>query len=382
MASEWVGCWRYSISWGWSRIEWMMASEWVGWMNNWTSRGWSRIQWMMASQWVGCRKYLTSRGWSTWVVPSTVGSIDCCWCWGMWVMEVGRSMKELMGDCSRRDRDAPNLRNIHSMIRVAPSIVDSRIAPGWSKGSSTWDFEVDRVLVGPEWCSACRDWWQTHDLELGPIDQRTSLWFHIKACQYLSLSRYWCHPIILLINIVINNHTCEIFAMFGQIKSEEGDAIDQWQQHLNSKQRLDRLMNLICFDCLVQRALNGTTILEKRIKSRVNRAIIDEISMDQCSCRCLNPLLDAPLIGILLANRERDLQQSMLLFGQVGVDGNRIDMITKSNGHLQGKRLSGGVGGWMVRCDNLNQTTRERERERERDHEPLSDGDWPAGEID
>jgi len=72
----------------------------------------------------------------------------------------------------------------------------------------------------------------------------------------------------------------------------------------------------------------------------------------------------------------------MLLFGQVGVDGNRIDMITKSNGHLQGKRLSGGVGGWMVRCDNLNQTTRERERERERDHEPLSDGDWPAGEID
>ena len=43
-------------------------------------------------------------------------------------MGVGRSKKGLMGDWSKRDRDAPNSRNIHSMIRVAPSIVDSGTA--------------------------------------------------------------------------------------------------------------------------------------------------------------------------------------------------------------------------------------------------------------
>ena len=169
----------------------------------------------MASEWVGCLKYSTAWGCSTWVVPSTVDSIDCCWCWGMWVMDVGRSTKELMRDWSKRDRDTPNSRNIHSMIRVASSIVDSRIVPCFRKGSSTWDIEVEKVLVEDQWCSACADWRQTHDLDLGPIDQWTSLWSHIKERQFLS--RYWCNPIIQLIDIVINN-TCEVLTMLGEIK--------------------------------------------------------------------------------------------------------------------------------------------------------------------
>ena len=66
--------------------------------------------------------------------------------------------------------------------------------------------------------------WKISDVQIAQIDDKRMIWIldqsiNERTCgltpKNVSFSRYWCKPIIQLIDIVINN-TCKVLTMLGE----------------------------------------------------------------------------------------------------------------------------------------------------------------------